>query len=95
MKLKMVSGIIFADKVDNQKNRAKRVFIQTKRDDTLQIIYAKQARQYTDDRTGKPILVFHDGYLYEFSQFGKEEANLRVRKFGNAPGAQRCYSAGI
>ena len=72
--------VIFADKVDNQKNRAKRVFIQTKRDDTLQIVYAKQARQYTDDTTGKPILVFHDGYLYEFSQFGKEE---RILEFQN------------
>ena len=73
--------VIFADKVDNQKNRAKRVFIQTKRDDTLQIIYAKQAIQYTDDTTGKPILVFHDGYLYEFSQFGKEE---RILEFENS-----------
>jgi lipopolysaccharide export system permease protein len=72
--------VIFADNVDNQKNRAKSVFIQTKRDDTLQIIYSKQARQYTDDNTGKPILVFQDGYLYEFSQFGKDE---RILKFEN------------
>jgi lipopolysaccharide export system permease protein len=72
--------VIFADKVDNQKNRANRVFIQTKRDDTQQIIYAKQARQYTDDTTGKPILVFSDGYLYEFSQFGKKG---RILKFQN------------
>jgi lipopolysaccharide export system permease protein len=72
--------VIFADNVDNQKKRAKSVFIQTKRDDTLQIIYSKQARQYTDDTTGKPILVFQDGYLYEFSQFGKDE---RILKFEN------------
>jgi lipopolysaccharide export system permease protein len=72
--------VIFADNVDNQKKRAKSVFIQTKRDDTLQIIYSRQARQYTDDTTGKPILVFQDGYLYEFSQFGKDE---RILKFEN------------
>jgi lipopolysaccharide export system permease protein len=72
--------VIFADNVDNQKKRAKSVFIQTKRDDTLQIIYSKQARQYTDDTTGKPILVFQDGYLYEFSQFGKEG---RILEFEN------------
>jgi lipopolysaccharide export system permease protein len=72
--------VIFADTVDNKKNRAKSIFIQTKRDDKLQIIYSKQARQYTDDMTGKPILVFHDGYLYEFSQFGKEE---RILEFEN------------
>jgi len=64
--------VIFADEVDNQKNRAKRVFIQTKRHDKLQIIYSNQARQYTDDTTGKPILVFYDGHLYEFPQFGKQ-----------------------
>ncbi len=69
--------VIFADNVDNQKNRAKHVFIQTKRDDTLQIIYAKQAVQYTDDATGNPILVFHDGYFYEFHQSGKEGRILR------------------
>jgi lipopolysaccharide export system permease protein len=72
--------VIFADKVDNQKNRAESVFIQTKRDDKLQIIYSKQARQYTDDTTGTPILVFYDGYLYEFPQFGKEG---RILEFEN------------
>lgn len=73
--------VIFADKVDNQKNRAKGVFIQTKRDDNLQIIYSKQARQYTDDTTGKPILVLNDGYLYEFYRFDKEGRILEFENF--------------
>ena len=60
--------VIFADKVDNQKNRAKRIFIQTKKDDSLQIIYADKATQYEDETTGEPIIVFQDGQLYEFSQ---------------------------
>jgi len=60
--------VIFADKVDNQKNRAKRVFIQTKKDDSLQIIYADKATQYKDETTGEPIIVFQDGQLYEFSR---------------------------
>ena len=39
-----------------------------------------RSRQYMDDTTGKPILVFQDGYHYEFSQFGKEG---RILKFEN------------
>ena len=64
--------VIFADKVDNQKNRAKRVFIQTKRDDSLQIISATQATQFMEEATGKPTIVFHDGRLYEFSRSGEK-----------------------
>jgi lipopolysaccharide export system permease protein len=60
--------VIFADKVDNQKNLAKRVFIQTKKGDSLQIIYADKATQYEDETTGEPIIVFQDGELYEFSR---------------------------
>jgi lipopolysaccharide export system permease protein len=58
--------VIFADKIDNQKNQAKHVFIQTKKDDLLQIIYADKATQYEDETTGEPIIVFQDGQLYEF-----------------------------
>jgi lipopolysaccharide export system permease protein len=72
--------VIFADSVDVQKNRSKNVFIQTKRDDTLQIIYAKQASQYTDAVTGKPILVFGDGNLYEFSLSEREGRILQFEK---------------
>ena len=64
--------VIFADKVDHQKNQAKRVFIQTKREDSLQIIYADQATQFKDENSGKPTLVFQDGHLYEFSMAGEK-----------------------
>jgi len=61
---------VFADKVDQQRDLAKRVFIQTEKGDDLQVIYARVANQHLDPKTGKPILVFKDGYLYEFSRFG-------------------------
>lgn len=73
--------VIFADKVDHQRNRAEHVFIQTKREDTLQIIYADQASQFEDEATGKPILVFQDGHMYEFSSPG--ESGL-ILEFGNS-----------
>jgi lipopolysaccharide export system permease protein len=62
--------VVFADKVDGQKNKVKRIFIQTKTEDSLQIIYADQARQVEDGTTGKPVLVFQDGQLYEFPRSG-------------------------
>jgi lipopolysaccharide export system permease protein len=64
--------VIYAEKVDRQKVEAERVFIRTERDDTLQVIYARQAVQALDRTSGKQILVFTDGYLYEFSRTGEE-----------------------
>lgn len=64
--------VIYAEKVDHQQDEAERVFIRTERDDTLQVIYARQAVQTLDRASGKQILVFTDGYLYEFSRTGEE-----------------------
>jgi lipopolysaccharide export system permease protein len=58
--------VVFADKIDPKTNLAKGVFIQTKKKDSLQIIYAKEASQVRDETTGKPVLIFQDGHLYEF-----------------------------
>ena len=63
--------VIYAEKVDHQQDEAERVFIRTQRDDTLQVIFARQANQSMDRASGKQILVFTDGYLYEFSRTGE------------------------
>ena len=63
--------VIFADMVDNQKNQAERIFIQTKKNDSLQVIYADKATQFKDETTGKPIIVFQEGQLYEFPTTGE------------------------
>lgn len=62
--------VIFADEVDQQQNQARHVFIQTKKDNSLQIIYAEQARQDKDKTSSAPILAFQNGRLYEFSSPG-------------------------
>jgi len=64
--------VIFAAKVDQQKNKAEQVFIRTERDDNLQVIYAQKANQHLEPATGKQIIVFTDGYLYEFSRRGEK-----------------------
>ncbi|MFV0437935.1 MAG: LPS export ABC transporter permease LptF [Desulfopila sp.] len=59
--------IIFADEVEQQQGVARRVFIRTERPQSLQIISAARARQYTDGNSGEPVLHLEDGHLYEFS----------------------------
>ncbi|MGD8291433.1 MAG: LptF/LptG family permease, partial [Desulfobacterales bacterium] len=60
--------VIYAEAVDHQLDEAKRVFIRTERDDALQVVSARQVSQTEDPSSGKQILVFTDGYLYEFSR---------------------------
>ena len=64
--------VIYAEKVDHTQDEARRVFILTERDDTLQVIYARQANQTLDRASGRQIIVFTDGYLYEFSRTGED-----------------------
>jgi lipopolysaccharide export system permease protein len=65
-------AVIFAENVDRQRNQAKRVFIRTGNGDDMQIIYARRADQLDDQLSGMPVLVFKEGYLYDFSRFGEE-----------------------
>ena len=64
--------VIYAEAVDQQQDEAERVFIRTERDDNLQVIFSRQANQTMDPGSGKQILVFTDGYLYEFSRTGEK-----------------------
>jgi lipopolysaccharide export system permease protein len=64
--------VIYAEKVDQQQDEAERVFIRTERENNLQVIYARQANQSLDPASGKQILLFTDGYLYEFSRTGEK-----------------------
>ena len=64
--------VIFAESVDQQKDKAKRVFIRTERDDNLQVIYAEKASQHLEPATGQQVIVFTDGHLYEFARRGKK-----------------------
>ena len=72
--------VIFADQVDQKQVQVRKVFIQTERDDRLQVIQAGQASQHTDKTTGKQILVFTDGYLYEFSRFATEGRTIQFEQ---------------
>ena len=72
--------VIFAEKVNNKKNRAENIFIQTRHNDTLQIIYARKARQYLDRQLLMPVLILSDGKDYEFSEVGDKEIILQFAK---------------
>lgn len=73
--------VIFAETVNQQANLAKRVFIQTKKEDGIQIIYTDQTRQFMDEVTGKPLLAAHEGQLYEF---GSDDQKGLILEFEQA-----------
>ncbi len=92
--------VIFAERVDQQKDKARRVFIRTERGDNLQVIYAEKATQYLEPTTGKQIIVFTEGHLYEFSRQGKkgriiqfEESAMPLEPNGNIQPKYRIKAA--
>jgi len=71
--------VIFADTVDNRTDQAQRVFMQTNRHGKMQIIYAQEANQYPQEATEDPVVVLHNGRMYEFSGVEKE---CEILQFG-------------
>ncbi len=70
--VRRMNRVIFADEIDHKRNRAKGVFIQSDRGDKVQVIYAREAYQQIDKKTGGQVILFMNGYLYEFSRIGDE-----------------------
>ena len=70
--IRRMNRVVFADKIDHEHNRAKGVFIQSDHGERVQVIYAKEAYQHIDKETGGQVLLFLNGYLYEFSRIGDE-----------------------
>ena len=71
--------VIFAEKVSRKKNRAKNVFIRTKSPESVQIVYAKSARQLPGRAGGSPVLVLENGREYEFSEKGENDFILEFK----------------
>ena len=71
-KIPGMDRIIFADKIERGKREAEGVFIESDQGDKVQVIYARKVQQYNDNRDDEPLLVFQDGYVYEFSRTGEE-----------------------
>ena len=65
--------VIFAAEVDRGRNIARHVFIYTDHDDSRQVISAREARQFDDERSGRPVLMLFDGNQYEYSTDGSRE----------------------
>lgn len=67
-----MNRVIFAEEINQEKKRAEGVFIQSERKDRVQVIYAGKVYQRNDEKSGKQVLVFREGYLYELSRVGEE-----------------------
>ena len=79
-KIPGMNRVIYADRIEQEKKRAEGVFIQSDQGDKVQVIYAKNVQQYNDDSDGKPLLVFQDGYLYEFSRTGEQGHFMKFKQ---------------
>jgi lipopolysaccharide export system permease protein len=64
--------VIFAEKVDPKQGEADDIFIRTEHEDKLQVILARHAYQSEDKISGRKILGFTEGNLYEFPRSGEE-----------------------
>jgi len=71
--------VIFAEKVSRKKNRAKNVFIRTKGPESVQVVYAKSAKQLPSRAEGSPVLVLENGREYEFSKSGENDFILEFK----------------
>ena len=71
-KIPGMNRVIYADKINQDEKRAEGVFVQSDQGNEVQVIYAKKVQQYDDKRNDRPLLVFQDGYVYEFSRTGEE-----------------------
>ena len=74
LEIKREDSVIFAYEIDHEEGRARKVFIQKERGDSLQVILAKEAYQRTDRKNGRPVLLFLDGHLYDFSREGRGDS---------------------
>jgi lipopolysaccharide export system permease protein len=79
-KIPGMDRVIYADKIQQEKKRAKGVFIQSDKGDKVQVIYAKKVQQYSDANNGKPLLIFRDGYLYEFSRTSEQGHFIKFKQ---------------
>jgi lipopolysaccharide export system permease protein len=62
--------VFFADGVDQQQNRLRRVFVQSEQGNTLRVISAKEAEEQQDPQSGASIPVLLDGVEYQFTKEG-------------------------
>jgi lipopolysaccharide export system permease protein len=79
-KIPGMNRVIYADKIKQEEKQAEGVFIQSDQGDKVQVIYAKKVQQYNDDSNGKPLLIFHEGYVYELSRTGEEGHFMKFRQ---------------
>lgn len=80
--------VVFVEEMDHQEKRAKRVFLQMEEGGRIQVACAAEAYQTVDDQTGQQILVFADGFAYEFDRSEGRDQSMRFKEF-SLPAAQK------
>jgi len=73
--------VIFAQQVNQKKQRARQVFIRTKREGKQQIITAREVFQQNDRFSDNDILVFRHGTIYELSLSGQGDTTVGFKQY--------------
>lgn len=73
--------VIFAQRVNRQKQRAQQIFIHTKVEGKQQIITAKEVSQQTDPFSDNDTLVFQDGTIFELSSSGRGDTTVGFKQY--------------
>jgi len=73
--------VIFAQQVNQQKQRARQVFIRTRSEEKQQIITAKEVSQQADPLSDNDILVFRDGTIYDLSSSGQGDTTVGFKQY--------------
>lgn len=77
-KISQGNYVVFPKVIDRQHDRAEQVFVQSESNNTIQVVNAKQVYQRLDETSGRKVVIFFDGYLYEFP---RNEKGGQVTKF--------------
>jgi len=73
--------VVFLEKLDTKRKRAKGVFIQQQNVTKRKITRAKEAWQEVDRESGRKVIVLRDGYHYELAEDGSKTKYFRFQKF--------------
>jgi lipopolysaccharide export system permease protein len=73
--------VVFLEKIDTKRKRAKGVFIQQQNVTKRKITRAKEAWQEVDRESGRKVIVLRDGYHYELAEDGSKTKYFRFQKF--------------
>ena len=64
---------IFVEQINHRQNSVEGIFLKNQRDDVIQVVYARRARQPRSATGVEPVLLLTDGHFYELDPAGNRD----------------------